>query len=51
MLHSLEMLVEFMDGQWWIDAPWLKVPVIADTFQAAYDLAVAARHARTQKPR
>lgn len=38
------MQVEHIDGKWWIDATWLKEPVIADTFEAAYWAAIARRH-------
>lgn len=40
---SLDMTVEFADGEWFIDAEWLEYPVSAPTFEAAYWLAVSKR--------
>jgi hypothetical protein len=37
------MNVDFVDGEYVIDAPWLKYPVTATTFEAAYWLAVQKR--------
>ena len=43
MTYSLDMDVEFVDGQYIIDASWLKSPVIARTFHEAYWIAVQKR--------
>jgi hypothetical protein len=45
------MVVEFVDGEWWIDAPWLTTPAVAPTFEAAYELAIRRRHDPSQRPR
>lgn len=37
------MDVEIIDEKWVIMAWWLDEPVVADSFQAAYDLAVARK--------
>lgn len=41
------MAVEIIDGQYVVDAHWLKTPVVAATFEAAYELALRARHGPT----
>lgn len=37
---SLQMVVEQVDGQWVIDAPWLEEPVVAASWYDAYNEAV-----------
>jgi hypothetical protein len=37
------MFVDFIDGQWVIDAPWLPYPVSEATFEAAYWIALKKR--------
>ena len=43
---SRNMEVEEIDGQIVIDAPWLDEPVVADTFEDAYDTAKRIRYAK-----
>lgn len=38
------MDIEIIDEKWVIAAPWLDEPVVAETFPAAYDLAVASKN-------
>jgi hypothetical protein len=45
-MHSLAMRVEFLDGLYWIEAPWLRQAVTAPTFEAAYELALARYRSR-----
>ena len=40
------MEVEKIDDEFIVDAPWLKSPVSAKTFEEAYELAMASK--RTQ---
>jgi hypothetical protein len=44
VIHSLAMRVQFLEGVYWIEAPWLKQPVTAPTFEAAYEEAMALRN-------
>ena len=39
------MDIEIIDEKWVIAAPWLAEPVEAESFEAAYDLAVALKTA------
>lgn len=43
---SVYMDVEIIDGQYVIDAPWLDEPVVAATFEDAYDAAKRIRYAK-----
>ena len=43
MTYSLDMSVEEIDGLYVIDAPWLREPVSAKTFEEAYEKALRAR--------
>ena len=40
---SLDMDVEFVDGLYIVDASWLEEPVVADSFEDAYEAALEAR--------
>ena len=48
MIYSLEMEIERVDGRYVIAAPWLDEPVVADSFEAAYEAALLARAKRTK---
>lgn len=43
LIYTLDMVVEIVDGQYVIDAPWLKEPVCGETFEEAYELALRTR--------
>lgn len=51
LIYSLLMTIEFVDGEWWIDAHWLKYPITAASFEQAYWKALEKRHDASQRAR